>query len=143
MSSLPPAKFFVNRGIVSTQSDLLNILRPLEKQTVVYRYYRGRELAGHGMGWLERIVVNEPETSTFFTPLSICVNVDSFEHLEFETRPDQLLTYRLVQDDESVVLELAPGGMPIAASLEPRQLEFDTSGYIQMELQGLDGREEG
>ncbi len=141
---MPPAKFFVNRGIVSTQSDLLNILRPIEKQTVVYRYYRGRDLVAHGMGWLERIVANEPETSTFFTPLSICVNVDSFEHLEFETRADQLLTYRLVQGDESVVLEFAPAGMPIAASLEPRQLEFDTSGYVQMELQGLDaGEDEG
>jgi hypothetical protein len=24
----------------------------------------------------------------------------------------------------------------------PRQLEFDTSGFVQMELQGLDGRDE-
>ena len=139
---MPPAKFFVNRGIVSNQVDLLNILRPLEKQTVVYRYYRSHDLVSHGMGWVERIVANEPETSTFFTPLSICLNVDSFEHLEFETRPDQLLTYRLVQGDESVVVEFAPGGMPIASSLEPRQLELDASGFVQMELLGLDARED-
>ncbi len=114
MSSVPPAKFFVNRGIVSSRTDLLNVLHPLEKQTVAYRYYRGHELVQHGMGWVERIVAEEPETSTFFTPLSICLNVDSFEHLEFETRPDQLLTYRLVQGDEAVVIDLAPGGVAVA-----------------------------
>ena len=142
MSSVPPAKFFVNRGIVSSRTDLLNVLHSLEKQTVAYRYYRGHELIQHGMGWVERIVANEPETSTFFTPLSICLNVDSFEHLEFETRPDQLLTYRLVQGDEAVVIDFAPGGVAVAGSLEPRQLEFDTSGYVQMELLGPDPSED-
>ena len=142
MSSVPPAKFFVNRGIVSSRTDLLNVLHSLEKQTVAYRYYRGHELIQHGMGWVERIVANEPETSTFFTPLSICLNVDSFEHLEFETRPDQLLTYRLVQGDEAVVIDFAPGGVAVAGSLEPRQLEFDTSGYVQMELLGPESSED-
>ena len=46
--------------------------------------------------------------STYFTPLAISINVDSFEHLEFETRPDQLLVYTLVQGDERVVIEFAP-----------------------------------
>jgi hypothetical protein len=142
VSSVPPAKFFVNRGIVSSRTDLLNVLHSLEKQTVAYRYYRGHELVQHGMGWVERIVANEPETSTFFTPLSICLNVDSFEHLEFETRPDQLLTYRLVQGDEAVVIDFAPGGVAVAGSLEPRQLEFDTSGYVQMELLGPESSED-
>jgi hypothetical protein len=140
--SVPPAKFFVNRGIVSSRTDLLNILRPLEKQTVAYRYYRGHELVQHGLGWVERIVANEPETSTFFTPLSICLNVDSFEHLEFETRPDQLLTYRLVQGDETVAIDFAPGGTAAGDPSEPRQLEFDTSGYVQMELLGPDSVED-
>jgi hypothetical protein len=142
VSSVPPAKFFVNRGIVSSRTDLLNVLRPLEKQTVTYRYYRGHDLVQHGMGWVERIVAEEPETSTFFTPLSICLNVDSFEHLEFETRPDQLLTYRLVQGDEAIVIDIAPGGVAAADAHEPRQLEFDTSGYVQMELLGLDPSED-
>jgi hypothetical protein len=134
--SVPPAKFFVNRGIVSSRTDLLNLLRPLEKQTVAYRYYRGHELVSHGMGWVERIVSDEPETSSFFTPLSICLNVDSFEHLEFETRPDQLLSYRLVQGDEAIVLDFAPGGLASGNAIEAKQLEFDTSGYVQMELLG-------
>jgi hypothetical protein len=138
VSSVPPAKFFVNRGIVSSRTDLLNVLRPLEKQTVAYRYYRGHELVQHGLGWVERIVANEPETSTFFTPLSICLNVDSFEHLEFETRLDQLLTYRLVQGDEAVVIDFAPAGVPAGESLEPSQPEFAAAGYVQMELLGHD-----
>jgi hypothetical protein len=142
VSSVPPAKFFVNRGIVSSRTDLLNVLRPLEKQTVAYRYDRGHELVQHGLGWVERIVANDPETSTFFTPLSICLNVDSFEHLEFETRPDQLLSYRLVQGDEAVVIDFAPAGVPAGDALEPQQLEFDTSGYVQMELLGPEPNED-
>jgi hypothetical protein len=142
VSSVPPAKFFVNRGIVSSRTDLLNVLRPLEKQTVAYRYYRGHELVQHGLGWVERIVSGEPETSTFFTSLSICLNVDSFEHLEFDTRPDQLLTYRLVQGDEAVVIDFAPAGVPVGDAIETQQLKFDDNGYVQMELLGPDATED-
>ena len=143
MSSAPTAKFFVNRGIVSSRTDVYNLLRPLLKQTVSYRYHRGRELVAHGTGWVERIVVDDPETSTYFTPISISLNVDSFEHLEFETRPDQLLVYSLVQGDERVVIEYAPlttdaDGVPVRGA---QQLEFDTSGFVQMELQGLEVNE--
>ena len=142
MSSVPPAKFFVNRGIVSSRTDIYNLLRPLLKQTVGYRYLRGRELVSNGAGWVERIVMDHPEISTYFTPLAICLNIDSFEHLEFETGPDQLLVYRLVQGDESIVLEFAPTNAIPSDAQAHRQLEFDTSGFIQMELLGLDGREE-
>lgn len=139
MSSLPPAKFFVNAGLVTSPVDMQHLLRPLLKQTVSYRYYRGRELVAHGTGWVERIVLDEPEVSTFFTPISITLNIDSFEHLEFETRPDQLLVYTLAQGDERVVVEYAPAGGDEGSPFAPRQLEFDTSGYVQMELLGLDG----
>jgi len=138
VSSVPPAKFFVNRGIVSSRTDVYNLLRPLLKQTVTYRYQRGREIVAHGTGWVERIVVDHPEISSYFTPLAICLNIDSFEHLEFETRPDQLLVYTLVQGDESVELEFAPVGPGEVDPFAPRQLEFDTSGFVQMELLGLD-----
>jgi hypothetical protein len=129
-----PVKFFVNSGIVSSRADIFNLLRPLLKQTVSYRYYRGRELVAAGTGWVERVVLDEPETSSYFTPVSVCLNVDSFEHLEFETRPDQLIVYALVEGDERVVLEFAPLGE--GASREPEQLAFDTSGFVQMELLG-------
>ena len=139
MSSAPTAKFFVNQGVVSSRTDMQNLLRPLLKQTVSYRYHRGRELVAHGTGWVERIVVDDPDTSTYFTPISISLNVDSFEHLEFDTRPDQLLVYTLVQADERVIIEYAPlttgeGGEAIRGA---EQLTFDTSGFVQMELQGL------
>jgi hypothetical protein len=106
--SEPPAKFFVNSGLVSSATDIHHLLRPLLRQTVSYRYFRGATQVALGTGWVERIVIDRPDASTYFTPLSICINVDSFEHLEFETRPDQLITYTLVQGDERVVLEFAP-----------------------------------
>jgi len=143
VSSDPPAKFFVNQGLVTSRVDIQHLLRPILKQTVAYRYVRGRDVVAHGTGWVERIVADEPEMSTFFTPISITLNVDSFEHLEFETRPDQLLVYTLVQGDERVILEFVPGLTNGDASpLAPRQLALDTSGFVQMELLGLEGSEE-
>ena len=143
MSSEPPAKFFVNQGVVSTRDDMLNLLRPLQKQAVTYHYFRGRDLVSHGTGWVERIVVDQPDVSTFFTPIAVTLNVDSFERLEFETRADQLLLYTLVQGDERVVVEFAPVGEGRARSpFEPEQLAFDTSGYVQMPLLGMEPAED-
>ena len=143
MASDPPAKFFVNQGVVSSPADIQHLLRPILKQTVSYRFYRGRDVVAHGSGWVERIVADEPAMSTYFTPIAITINVDSFEHLEFETRPDQLLVYTLVQGDERVVLEFVPaadddGEGPSA----PRQLEFDMRTFVQMELLGLEGTDD-
>ena len=139
MSSEPPAKFFVNSGLVSSSADMYHLLRPLLKQTVTYRYMRAGTLISHGTGWVEKLVIDQPSVSTFFTPLSICLNVDSFEHLEFETRSDQLLSYTLVQGDERVVVEFAPlarseADLPVqqAFRLEPEPE------YVQMELNALE-----
>ena len=140
MSTPAPAKFFINQGVVTSRTDMLHLLRPLLKQTVTYRYQRGREVIAHGTGWVERIVVDSEDTSTYFTPLAITLNIDSFEHLEFETRLDQLLVYTLVQGDEQVIVEFAPLGPGAAddSPFAPRQLAFDTSEFVQMELLGLD-----
>jgi hypothetical protein len=119
-----------------------HLARPLLKQTVTYRYFRGRELVAHGTGWVERIVFDQPDVSSYFTPLAITINLDSFEHLAFETRADQLVVYEFVQGDERVVVEFAPFVATDEASpFAPRQLEFDTSGFVQMELLGLDQSE--
>ena len=142
MASEPPAKFFVNSGLVTSRTDIQHLLRPVLKQTVAYRYLRGRDLVAHGMGWVERIVADEPDISTYFTPISITINVDSFEHLEFETRPDQLLVYTLVQGDERVILEFVPVIGDEDGPSAPRQLELDMGGFIQMELLSLDGQDE-
>jgi hypothetical protein len=120
-----------------------HLLRPLLKQTVSYHYSRGSTLISQGTGWVERVVIDRPGVSSYFTPLSICINVDSWEHLEFDTRPDQLLAYVLVQGDERVALEFAPmvhssdpsttGGDSVAPG--QRTLRLDPmSQYIQMEL---------
>ncbi|CAN5614251.1 hypothetical protein BH20CHL6_BH20CHL6_19770 [soil metagenome] len=133
----PPAKFFVNSGIVSSRRDIHHLLRPLLKQTVSYRYWRAGSLIASGTGWVERIVIAEPAISTFFTPISICVNVDSWEHLEFETRPDQLLSYTLVQGDERVVVEYTPAD-PVDRDVPVQQsFRFAPTEYVQMELTAL------
>jgi hypothetical protein len=135
----PPAKFFVNSGLVSNPVDIYHLLRPLLRQTVAYRYLRAGRPVAHGTGWVERIVADRPDVSSFFTPLSICLSVASWEHLEFETRPDQLISYTLVQGDERVVLQFAPS--PGADGDEPVQelLPFQVMpGYIQMELTAFD-----
>jgi hypothetical protein len=40
------------------------------------------------------------------------------------------------------VIDFAPAGVPAGDALEPKQLEFDTSGYVQMELLGPDSNED-
>ena len=139
VSAEPAARFFVNSGIVSGRVDMYHLLRPLLKQTINYRYCRGAAVVSHGAGWVERIVVDQPGVSSFFTPLSICINVDSWEHLEFDTRPDQLIGYTLVQGDERVVLEFSPvvHGTPDEPVQQSLRLD-PLSQYIQMELSVAD-----
>ena len=136
------AKLYINTGVVTDKTDIYNILRPLLKQTVSYAYYRRNQVESSGTGWVERVVVDHPEIASYFTPLSICVNLDSFDYLQFDTTSDQLLVYTLVIGSERVVLEFAasaphlgtdetPGGRPLPRNAEElaRDLRF-----IQMEL---------
>ena len=101
------AKLYINTGVVTNKTDVYNILRPLLKQTVTYTYYRGNQVTSNGTGWVERIVVDHPEIASYFTPLSICLNLDSFDYLQFDTTSEQLLVYTLVIGSERVVLEFA------------------------------------
>jgi len=50
----------------------------------------------------------------------------------------------LVQGDERVIVEFAPIGADAESTspFAPRQLEFDTSEYVQMELLGLESSED-
>ncbi len=143
MSSATPAKFFVNQGVVTSRADMQNLLRPTLKQTVSYRFLRGHDLVAHGTGWVERIVVDHPDVASYFTPLAICLNLDSFDYLQFDTTSDQLLVYTLVIGEERVVLEFATAApradvvddadesrpLPRTAGELARDLRF-----IQMEL---------
>ena len=137
------AKLYINTGVVTDKSDIYNILRPLLKQTVTYTYRRGTQVTGSGTGWVERIVVDHPEIASYFTPLAICLNLDSFDYLQFDTTSDQLLVYTLVIGEERVVLEFATAApradlsdetddgrpLPRTAGELARDLRF-----IQMEL---------
>ncbi|HEX6139738.1 MAG TPA: hypothetical protein VF013_04645 [Candidatus Limnocylindria bacterium] len=137
------AKLYINTGVVTNRSDIYNILRPLLKQTVTYTYYRGNQVTSSGTGWVERIVVDHPEIASYFTPLSICLNLDSFDYLQFDTTSQQLLVYTLVIGSERVVLEFAAGGSQLGDGEEvaggrplPRnadELARDLR-FIQMEL---------
>ena len=111
------AKLYINTGVVTARSDIYNILRPLLKQTVSYTYYRGARVESSGTGWVERIVVDHPDIASYFTPLAICVNLDSFDYLQFDTTGDQLLVYTLSVGNERVVLEFAAGGAHRLAEL--------------------------
>jgi hypothetical protein len=154
------AKLYINTGVVTAKSDIYNILRPLLKQTVSYTYHRGAKVESSGTGWVERIVVDHPDVSSYFTPLAICLNLDSFDYLQFDTTSDQLLIYTLVIGNERVVLEFAASGAP-RLGLEPESSADEGHGgrplprtteelardlrFIQMELlmsadtEGADG----
>ena len=106
------AKLYINTGVVTDKSDIYNILRPLLKQTVSYTYRRAAQVIGSGTGWVERIVVDHPEIASYFTPLSICLNLDSFDYLQFDTTSDQLLVYTLIIGEERVGLEFAAPASP-------------------------------
>jgi hypothetical protein len=141
--SEPRARLFINTGVVTSRSDVYNILRPLLKQTVSYTYLRDGRVLGTGTGWVERIVVDQPEVASDFTPLAICLNLDSFDYLQFDTTDQQLLVYSLVVGNERVVIEFAGAGQtaeieePAAPSRPlPRnaqELARDLR-FIQMEL---------
>jgi hypothetical protein len=115
------AKLYINTGVVTAKSDIYNILRPLLKQTVTYTYYRGTRVESSGTGWVERIVVDHPDVASYFTPLAICVNLDSFDYLQFDTTSDQLLVYTLTIGNERVVLEFSAGGAQRLAELAGEQ----------------------
>jgi hypothetical protein len=137
------AKLYINTGVVTDKSDIYNILRPLLKQTVSYTYRRGSQVTESGTGWVERIVIDHPEIASYFTPLSICLNLDSFDYLQFDTTSDQLLVYTLVIGEERLVLEFAAAspriGLPDEAD-EGRALPRSAAElardlrFIQMEL---------
>jgi hypothetical protein len=112
------AKLYINTGVVTAKPDIYNILRPLLKQTVSYTYHRGTRIESSGTGWVERIVVDHPDVSSYFTPLAICINLDSFEYLQFDTTSEQLLVYTLVIGNERVVLEFAAPGAPRATDVD-------------------------
>jgi hypothetical protein len=132
----PNASFFVNSGVLSNPHDMYHLLRPLLRSAVGYRYFRDDRLVSWGTGPVERVLVGRPDLSSFFTPVSICINVGSFEYLEFETLPDLGLEYRLVQGEERVVLFLLPGAPQGAGGDVQQAFQLEAPGFVQLELSG-------
>ena len=56
-------------------------------------------------------MVDHPEIASYFTPLAICVNLDSFDYLSFDTTSDDLVQagYTNEKDLRVRMLPLAPG----------------------------------
>ena len=83
-------------------------------------------------------MVDQPDVSTYFTPIAITLNVDSFEHSTSRPGPTSCSSTRSSRATSRSSSSSRPGGDGTGSPFEPRQLAFDTSGYVQMELQGLD-----
>ena len=94
-------------------------------------------------------MVDHPEIASYFTPLAICLNLDSFEYLQFDTTSEQLLVYTLIIGNERVVLEFAASAARASAELTRRPMRQPATGaplprnaeelardlrFIQMEL---------
>ena len=144
VSSPPTAKFFVNTGVVASRTDMLHLLRPLLKQTVTYRYLRGRDLVAHGTGWVERIVTDAPDTSTYFTPwrspsTSIRSSISSSRRAPTSCWSTP---WSRATSASSWSSRRWARGRRTRSPFAPRQLAFDTSDYVQMELLGLDAHED-
>jgi hypothetical protein len=133
----PRASFFVNSGVVSNPHDMYHLLRPLLRSAIGYRYFRADRLVSWGTGPVERVLVGRPDLASFFTPISICINVGSFEYLEFETLPDLGLEYRLVQGEERVVLFLLPGTPQGAGGDVQQAFDLEAAGFVQLELSAM------
>ncbi|MFZ9961577.1 MAG: hypothetical protein ACO3GD_04515, partial [Candidatus Limnocylindrus sp.] len=86
---------FVNRGLAILRADKANVLRPLLRQTVSYEHHVGGELIARGMGWVEEVLGDDPEISSIFTPLTITINVDAFQSVEFDLSEPGHLRYTL------------------------------------------------
>jgi hypothetical protein len=125
---------FVNRGLAILRADKANVLRPLLRQTVSYRHLHRGELIARGMGWVEEVLGDDPEVSSIFTPLTITINVDAFQSVEFDLSEPGNLRYTLRGGDSVVEIHYTAGA-PIPASEPVRSwLEYRGEEYVQIEL---------
>ena len=57
-------------------------------------------------------MVDHPDIASYFTPLAICLNLDSFDYLQFDTTSDQLLVYTLTIGRRAGRARVRRGGQP-------------------------------
>ena len=130
---------FVNRGLAILRADKANVLRPLLRQTVSYRHLQGGELIARGMGWVEEVLGDDPEVSSIFTPLTITINVDAFQSVEFDLSEPGHLRYTLRSSDAVVEIEYSAGTAiprtePVRTWLEYRGEEYVPVSYTHLTL---------
>ena len=125
---------FVNRGLAVLRADKANVLRPLLRQTVHYRHLRDGALLARGVGWVEEVLGDDPGVSTIFTPLTITINVDAFESVQFDLEEPGCLRYTLRSRDEAIEIEYR-AGRPIPEEEPVRTwLEYRGEEFVQIEL---------
>ena len=125
---------FVNRGLAILRADKANVLRPLLRQTVSYRHLQGGELIARGMGWVEEVLGDDPEVSSIFTPLTITINVDAFQSVEFDLSEPGQLRYTLRSSDAVVEIEYSAGTAIPRTEPVHTWLEYRGEEYVQIEL---------
>jgi hypothetical protein len=125
---------FVNRGLAVLRADKANVLRPLLRQTVSYRHLRDGEVIARGVGWVEEVLGDDPGVSSMFTPLTITINVDAFDSVQFDLEAPGSLRYTLRTRDEVIEIEYR-AGRPIPEEAPVRTwLEYRGEEYVQIEL---------
>ena len=125
---------FVNRGLAILRADKANVLRPLLRQTVAYEHRVGGELIARGVGWVEEVLGDDPEISSIFTPLTITINVDAFQSVEFDLSEPGHLRYTLRSADAVVAIEYRAGATIARSEPVRTWLEYRGEEYVQIEL---------
>ena len=125
---------FVNQGLAIGRADKANVLRPLLRQTVSCRRQQGGTTIASGIGWVEEVIGDDAEVSSIFTPLTITINVDAFDSVQFDLEEVGHLRYVLRRGDEAIELEYR-AGVPVPHEAPLRTwLDVRAEQYVQIEL---------
>ena len=87
-----------------------------------------------GHGWVEEVLGDDPEVSSIFTPLTITINVDAFESIEFDLSEPGNLRYVLRSGADAVEIEYQAGTQIPDAAPVKSWLEYRGEQYVQIEL---------
>jgi hypothetical protein len=86
------------------------------------------------MGWVEEVLGDDPEVSSIFTPLTITINVDAFQSVEFDLSEPGHLRYTLRSSDAVVEIEYSAGTAIPRTEPVRTWLEYRGEEYVQIEL---------
>jgi hypothetical protein len=78
------------------------------------------------------VLGDDPEVSSIFTPLTITINVDAFESIEFDLSEPGNLRYVLRSGADAVEIEYQAGTQVPDAAPVKSWLEYRGEQYVQM-----------